>query len=98
MIKNGEKREEYREIKPYYTSRIANLLSVPQAQLHRALKSCDTDMRAIVRFRNGYAKTSPQIETVCSVHIGTGRTEWGAAPGKKYYVFSILADSLCIGG
>lgn len=26
MIASGEKKEEYREIKPYYTSRIAKLL------------------------------------------------------------------------
>ena len=37
--------------------------------------------------RNGYSKGAPVItEEIESITIGTGRPEWGAEPGKIYFV------------
>lgn len=37
--------------------------------------------------RNGYAKDAPKLtEQIESISIGEGRPEWGAEPGKKYFV------------
>lgn len=37
--------------------------------------------------RNGYAKDAPaHTEQIESISIGEGREEWGAVPGKKYFV------------
>lgn len=80
MIASGEKKEEYREIKPYWISR-----------LHawgNAFDDC-RDFYAI-RFKNGYQKNAPTIILESKgIHIGYGRPEWGAEPNKEYYVIKL---------
>lgn len=90
MIQSGEKKEEYREIKPYYTSRLANLFEVDRDRLGKLLTDDGCIARIRVLFRHGYSKASPSFTAECSLKIGTGRQEWGAEPGKEYYVFTIL--------
>lgn len=77
MIKSGEKKEEYREIKPYWNSRIGYLT----VGIRRVV---------MVLLRNGYKSNSPAIKCKCVVDIGKGKTEWGAEPNTNYYVFKIL--------
>ena len=79
MILSGEKKEEYRDIKPYYDTRFRNVWGYPAyfSEIHT------------IRFRNGYSKDSPSFLADVSLGIGTGRTEWGAEPVKKYYVLRI---------
>ena len=85
MILSGEKKEEYREIKPYYESRFmfAGFLSY----------WCDDHMPTgshyPIRLRNGYRLDSPMIEAIVSLTIGEGKPEWGAEPNKTYYVLHI---------
>lgn len=83
MILSGEKKEEYRELKPYYRSRLHNEGFLDQYGL-------PTLYQGAVLFRNGYAGNSPSFEALCSLDIKTGRPEWGAEPGKEYYVLKIL--------
>lgn len=81
MIKSGEKKEEYREIKPYYTSRFFN-----------EYKKNNHNLCFHVIFRNGYSKNSPSIKCYISLYKDlTGRPEWGAEPNKLYYVLKILS-------
>lgn len=75
MILSGEKKEEYREIKPYYMSRFCGM--------------CRADSHEI-RFRNGYSAQSPSFVARCMIEQGYGKPEWGAEEGKKYYVLKIL--------
>ena len=83
MIKSGEKKEEYREIKPYYDSRFFRLIAKDN--------SIKAETVTKVKFRNGYSKNSPSV--VCNVEIttGYGKAEWGAEPGKKYFILKILS-------
>lgn len=83
MILSGEKREEYREIKAYYRSRLRNEGFLDQYGL-------PTLWQGKVLFRNGYAENSPSFEALCSLDFKTGRLEWGAEPGREYYVLKIL--------
>ena len=83
MILFGKKREEYREIKPYYRSRLRNEGFLDQYGL-------PTLYQGQVLFRNGYTGNSPSFEALCSLDIKTGKPEWGAEPGKEYYVLKIL--------
>ncbi len=80
MILSGEKKEEYREIKPYYETRFRKLWG-------------DTIAPKLVKrrimFRNGYNKDSPSFIAECTCNIGTGKEEWGAEKGKRYYVLTI---------
>lgn len=80
MIKSGEKKEEYREIKPYWSRRFWNT----------GLSIWDPDAIQTVIFRNGYRKDSPKIEAKVWWAKGQGRPEWGAEPNKEYYILDIL--------
>lgn len=76
MIASGEKKEEYREIKPYYTTRFQNLWrgSLIGGRAERK-----------IMFRNGYSSKSPSFIAICTIDIGIGKEEWGAEPRKEYY-------------
>lgn len=78
MIKSGEKKEEYREIKPYYNSRF------------KIYEPYLSNFESIV-FINGYRKDSPRIKCYCYISKGTGKPKWGAEPNKEYYVLEILS-------
>lgn len=76
MITSGEKKEEYREIKPYYDNRLYIYTKI--------------DVPTDIILRNGYSKSSPTIKIRCFVDKGYGKPEWGAEPNKLYYVLKIL--------
>jgi len=82
MIKSGEKKEEYREIKPYWTKRLGFEDKGTGGVLF---------VEGYVLFRNGYGNDKPTIK--CYVHIerNGGIQEWGAEPNKLYYVLKILS-------
>ena len=72
LILSGEKKEEYREIKPYWEKRLI-------------WKKYDR-----IIFRNGYATNAPQFTIkLKSITQGTGKSEWGAEKGKRYFVLSL---------
>lgn len=91
MILSGEKKEEYREIKPYWTKRFEKEFFGQELTDDRikALKKYTTLPSEIV-LRNGYSKDSPYINCWCRLTVGQGKQEWGAEPGKEYYVLTIL--------
>ena len=78
MIKSGEKKEEYRELKEYYGSRFSTL-GVGDDKIHEIL------------FRNGYGKDKPTIKCKVKIDIGYGKTIWGAEIGQTYFVLKILS-------
>lgn len=104
MIASGEKKEEYREIKPYYTTRFTKALGlsgkneredvmniIAQTQVPKLIK---------VMFRNGYSKESLTLIADCKLSVGNGKEEWGAEPGETYYVLTIeemkgVENSVC---
>lgn len=79
MILSGEKKEEYREIKPYYISRFMS---------YRDGFPTGHEMQKIM-FRNGYSKTSPSFVAKCTLSVGTGKEEWGAEKDKQYFILTI---------
>lgn len=78
MIANGEKKEEYREIKRYWITRFNNqgILSINNPH--------------IVLFRNGYGGNRPTLQCKVNIRVGQGKKEWGAVEGKEYYILEIL--------
>lgn len=80
MILSGEKKEEYREMTPYYQVRFKNLWKFDQFN-GSAIRE--------IRFQNGYSGDSPSFVAKCTLKTSTGKVEWGAEPGKKYYILKI---------
>ena len=79
MIVSGEKREEYREKDIYWETRLEHAFGVP---VFRAI----ADERCVqIRIRNGYRSDCPSILAAVTLHIGPGRSEWGAVPGQFYF-------------
>lgn len=79
MIVNGDKKEEYRELKPYYHTRLMKVFGFDYI-----------NKRVEIVFRNGYKHNSPSVRCLCILNIGSGKLEWGAEPKKEYYILSIL--------
>jgi len=70
MIESGEKKEEYREVTPYWMKRLAY------------------DKIDSVKFHLGY--TNKCITYVVQyATIGRGKEEWGAEPGKYYFIIRL---------
>lgn len=105
MILSGEKKEEYREIKEYYETRFQNLFGAvtiyPSSifldgneyellQGEAVPEEIRKDGIQEIILRNGYSKNSKAIKVKCRLSIGKGRTEWGAVPGRDYYILNIL--------
>ena len=81
LIARGVKKEEDREIKPYYETRFRNIFG--------AMWESGEAPEARVIFRNGYSADAPQLMALCSLRVGEGREEWGAVPGERYYILEI---------
>ena len=86
MIKNGEKKEEYREIKPYWHERFRKVFAFVKNTNIPFEKDWDKHW---IRFRNGYGKDCPSLMAEVTLHRDTGKPEWGAEEGKEYYVLRI---------
>ena len=81
MIASGEKKEEYREMKEYWIHRLAEDVPPPSFFGRRY---------GTVTFYLGYAKERPSMSfKIESITIGKGKTEWGAEPGKDYFVIKL---------
>lgn len=92
MIKSGEKLEEYREIKPYYTARFLKALGCPKTKeqdVMEQLRQTEANTSMTVLFRNGYSNNSPSLMAECYLSIGKGKEEWGAVPGCEYFILRI---------
>lgn len=105
MIRSGEKKEEYREIKPYYTSRVRNLITFKpwtDGRTIEVIKSCGAKGIPFdhIVLRGGYDLLAPAVRIKGTITIGEGRPEWGAEPGKRYYIFRIdeVEDLLTVNG
>lgn len=84
MIVSGEKKEEYREIKPYYTIRFKSI-----GLLSKKTANPTGEMLALI-LQNGYGKDAPKMMAFVRLLIRKGKPEWGAEPEKTYYVLKIL--------
>lgn len=94
MILNGVKLEEYREIKPYYDSRLLTLFGaiMVDGQLLQGEAVPKEIRKAAVQpviFRNGYGRNCPQFLAYCTLTVKEGRPKWGAVPGVRYYTLQI---------
>ena len=88
MILSGEKKEEYREIKPYYTKRLANIFEISETLLITRFQQ-GSHQNLEIRFRNGYSSDSPSFVADCELYVGKGKVDWAAAADTEYIIFKI---------
>lgn len=96
MIMTGEKTEEYRDVKPYYTMRFRQFVTLnPDVPDHvvedlfrNAARHGGVKYRNVV-IRNGYSWHSAAMCISGRIMIRQGRPEWGAAEGREYYVLTV---------
>jgi len=75
MIASGEKREEYREVKPYW--------------LKRLVTEEDKTFTHVI-FTNGYAANSPRLKAECrGISIGAGLAELGAPANEDVFIIKL---------
>lgn len=86
MILLGEKKEEYRELKPYWTTRFAKVF-----EFEKGMPTGKGTQEIILR--NGYGTNAPYIKVRCSLQVKTGNPEWGAEPNVIYYTLKIYKIS-----
>ncbi len=79
MIKEGIKKEEYREIGQYWETRLSNVFNGLYGE------------KGYILLRNGYGNDKPTIKCYVELNRNTGKEEWGAEPNKEYYVLKILS-------
>ncbi len=89
MILTGEKKEEYRERTKYYKGRFFNLFDITDEYNGKLMNPFEENPEREIMFRNGYSKDSPSFVAKCTLSVGTGKEEWGAEPGKEYFVLTV---------
>lgn len=83
MTESEEKPEEYREITPYWISRLTWNETGPDPNMidpQRAFKPYTH-----VRFRYGYTKRT-MLRKIVSMRIGFGNPQWGAPTDRKVFI------------
>lgn len=102
LILSGEKKEEYRELKPYWVTRIfkadfgALELSQASDYMNETFRhvyvlgtKCATPKIDTIRFINGYSKNAPTFDIECTgIRIGEGNPYWGAPP-EDVFILSL---------
>lgn len=83
MILSGEKLMEYRDIKPYYTSRFKSVGLLDEDEK-------PSGKTTQIAFRNGYSSNSPSFIADVCLDIVYGYRRWGGEPSKLYYGLEIL--------
>ena len=94
MIRSGEKKEEYREIKHFYTVRFRRLMTYapwPDEKTIAVIRGMGSKGGIPFEYilRGGYDLMAPATLVRGTLVIGQGCEEWGAEPGKEYYVLRI---------
>jgi hypothetical protein len=79
MILSGEKKEEYREIKNYWATRLTNGFEITnffEAKNGNYLHEINFMNYDFVVFKNGYSKNAPTIKAKClGIKIGLSKPE-----------------------
>lgn len=85
MIASGEKKEEYREVKDYWRTRLSDKHNLIDGGVAYLFKSFDA-----VCFTNGYSKNSPKITVKWEgIKKDVGVQKWGAEAQTVYYVIKL---------
>lgn len=78
MIASGEKKEEYRDWKPYWVKRFLQNGMKDVCAVWAGDNSRWKEFDKVL-FRNGYSSSAPVMEVeIINIKLGNGKHEWGA--------------------
>lgn len=104
MILSGKKKEEYRQIKPFWINRLT------WHEFHKTIIDIDTlnaeifanshslpdndvikrDFYEYVEFKNGYSKNAPTMIVECNgITVGNARPEWSDNFKEQCFIISL---------
>ena len=100
MISSGVKKEEYRELKPFYWKRLVDLDKYKGCykgctDYYNGFDGCinckyiNWKYYDAVRFHRGQGSPVTMLVECKGIHIGTGKPEWGAVYNKNYFVIEL---------
>ena len=84
MIESGDKREEYRVIKPYWSKRLVGV-DKPLFSHRYGYQHANVKGYTHVRFRYGYKKRT-MLYKLDEITIGRGNPNWGAPTDKDVFI------------
>ena len=84
MIESGDKREEYRVIKPYWSKRLVGV-DKPLFSYRYGYQHANVKGYTHVRFRYGYTKRT-MLYKIDEITIGRGNPNWGAPSDKDVFI------------
>jgi hypothetical protein len=86
MIASGEKKEEYRDVKMYWATRLMNGFPATYGidKVQPDFKDFD-----YIHFTDGYNRPRHLNIKLDGIKFGYGIREWGAEPGKEYFVIKL---------
>lgn len=89
MIKSGEKKEEYRDIEPYWENRLCIFERGNRIGNMTHIKFNGYRKFDIVCFRNGYSKKSPTVWIECKgIREGRSKLKWGG-DGRNCFIIKL---------
>ncbi len=81
-VLSGEKKEEYREIKPYWDRIFGDGIKIRGKHYKPG--------EVVICFSNGYAKDRRQFKMRCTgLKVGRGKLKYGGDPDEEYYVLEL---------
>lgn len=88
MIKSGVMKEVYREIKPYWKKRLRNIvLKTDLSTVYEGFQRYDRLVFTLVSPKADDNERRLEFKNP-HIYIGKGFPEWGAEPGKNYFVIT----------
>lgn len=92
MIASGEKKEEYREFKPYWVTRLGywHESSGNPADNGYWDAGFEEPYFTHAEFRNGYQKNAPRLFVeIEDYYLAMGKSQWGAISNQEYFVIKL---------
>ena len=92
MIASGQKKEEYREIKPFYRSRMLLCKQKTFCIPYHCDETCaflQFRKYDYVRFHRGQAGRETMLVRCDGISIGKGKPEWGAHPADDVFIIKL---------
>ena len=105
MIASGEKKEEYRDLRPYYANRLlygcslgvkqyweevfANAQTKDWFKPEMLLRDYGSRFYDAVRFHRGQGSPVTMLVECLGISVGKGKPEWGAPEDKEVFIIKL---------